>query len=144
MKKATKKLEALAARLKEIQSYKVQVGVFSNAQHPLGGGTIAEVATRNHFGAPGVPARPFLSIAAVQSARFIADVWKRELTSDHTPQEVFDAVGTAQVTAVRETILDRKVPPPNAASTIKRKQSDIPLVDSETLLDHIEYKVVKK
>lgn len=141
---AHRKLREMRARLVTIQAHKIEVGVFSQAEHPLGGGTIAEVAIKNHFGAPGVPARPFLSIAAATSARFIVAKWREAIKSNQTAAEVFDTVGTAQVVAVQETILDRKVPPPNAASTVRRKQSSTPLIDTGTLLDHIAYRVVAK
>ncbi len=109
--------------------------------------TIGEVATRNEFGL-GVPERSFLrawfDLNKSRIRREIADACKEALrpTRNGRPkrnkEQAMRDLGRRYVAEVRAWILDG-VPPPNAPSTIARKGSDTPLVDTGLMMRSISY-----
>lgn len=134
-----KKLERMNKVVRGLRGKTVRVGVFSTAQHPSGGGTVAEVAVKNHFGFGNTPARPIITTEVLTDPAVTASFvlgYKSNLSAD----AILTRVGERAVEAVKERIRNR-IPPPNRPSTIARKGSDIPLIDTETLINSIEYKV---
>lgn len=142
---ATDRIEDLRRQLLRIKKTKIIVGVQGqNAArvHPLGrqGQTVGEVAIANHYGTTNVPARPFLTIAKQRHAAQIKRVFAAAVKSGREPQVVGELVGAYVVGLVQETISDR-IPPPNAPSTIEKKQSDTPLIDTGILRQSIDFVV---
>lgn len=123
---------------------KVMVGIQGeNAArvHPNGGGqTVGEIALANHYGTSNAPARPFLTVTLARRKADISRVFAAAVKSGRTPQEIGDLVGLYVVGAVQETISDG-VPPPNAPSTIERKGSSTPLIDTGILRQSINHEV---
>lgn len=125
-------------KLAAIQDKKLYVGIQgkeASEQHrgDEPGVTVGEVAFKNYYGAPGVPARPWLRVAALEHSRTfglaaqkaISAVTKRGADVD----TALGLVGALMVGKVQETISDG-VPPPNSAKTIKGKGSSKPLIDT--------------
>ena len=138
-------LDELRKRVTAIGKLTIRVGVFgANASraHPSGGGSVGEIAIRNHYGAPGVPARPFLTYALRKHRRAIQETFRGVVASGATPEQVGELVGAFAAGAVQETISDR-IPPPNAPATVAAKGSDVPLIDSGILRQSISYEVTK-
>lgn len=110
---------------------------------------MVEMAKALHFGTRKIPPRPFLDDAIrenwpeVRKAITSSMVWRfKGLKAD--VQFSFAANEIAYI--VRQFITDGtyyKSHMPNAVSTIDRKGSDIPLVDSGQLVDHIVGEYVK-
>ena len=115
----------------------LRVGVLDEnaaSVHPNSNGeTVGNIAARNHYGAPGVPARPFLSITLAKNRAKIAKAGEMLLDNP-------DLLGAYVVGLVQETIADG-VPPPNSPATIAAKGSDTPLIDTGILRQSITYEV---
>lgn len=113
--------------------------------HAEAGGENIENAERHEFGL-GVPARPFVSgYADEQGARVVQrmrDAAAAGLRSGTVAQNL-DAV--AQVVAGEmQGRIAQGIPPPNAPSTIAKKGSSTPLIDTGQLRSSITGKLVTR
>lgn len=142
----------LRQQLKELDSSRVDVGVQGEAaakRHPNSEATVGEVAAWVHYGTVHIPPRPYLdhAIAAFSvdrkmiTKRVISDLVDGRKTS---VEETLVPIGEALLAAVRSSI-DSAISwaAPLALSTIKKKGSAAPLVDSGTLRDSTTYKITK-
>ena len=138
----------LAKELASLDSASVLVGIqgpAGDAAHGKSGLTVAEVASIHEFGR-GVPERSFLRATIDINQRRLdslllrlaAGVMAGKLTAGHA----LELMGETAVGMVIERI-DDHIPPPNAPSTIARKGSSTPLIDSAQLKGSITYKVVR-
>ena len=132
----------------------VRVGVLADkggsAGHGDSGMTVLQVATIHEFGAPaaGIPERSFIRRAATDkepevakmSARAARDVVEGRKTSERA----LDVLGTWFSAEVKKTITEQDIPPPLQSSTIERKGSSKPLVDTGQLVQSITHEVVKR
>ena len=123
------------------------------SQVPEGGTTtLAGYASANEFGAVNsdgsvrVPERSFLRSTLDENEGRYGDGLERALGAvvdgTDTVEHAFGIVGERAVGDVRRKIGGR-VPPPNAPSTIRRKKSSMPLIDSGHLRQSIDHVVVK-
>lgn len=133
----------LAGVLKKIakSSPTVEVGFLSGATYP-DGTSVAVVAAANEFGVPsrGQPPRPFFRnmIADKQASwpKAIEENYKR--TGDlHT---TFDRMGQGIKGQLQDSIR-QLTDPPLAASTVRRKGHDKPLIDTGHMLNSVDYRV---
>lgn len=128
-------------RFGRIDASSVDVGFFSTARYPEGQ-LVAEVAAYNEFGTRAIPERPFfrgslrrMGDGALESAaEAVADA-ELNLT-----RAGVDAVGAAAASLLQEAIVDLREPP-NAPSTIERKGSTNPLVDTGVLRQSVTHRV---
>lgn len=108
--------------------------------------TLAQVAEWNEFGTSRIPARPFIR-GFVDDRREDIMTWIKRATErvakGVAPEEAFEIVGLRIQSGMQKRIADG-VPPPNAASTIARKGSSKPLINTGQLRSSITYKVVVK
>ena len=106
--------------------------------------TVAQVAAKNHFGAPGVPARPFITIALRRKQAPITkvvDAALKAVTEGRSSGErALELVGLFVQGQIQETISEG-VAPPNSPQTIARKGSSKPLIDTGQLRQSITYAV---
>lgn len=142
-----KGLDALTKRLAEIgKGYTLTVGVHGEeggAPAKGSGTTLLEVATINEFGL-GVPERSFIRDWADASES------KRKEDLRKVGQAIltgaFDVpTGLGRLGALYQGEIQNRmaagIPPPNAASTIARKGSSTPLIDTGQLRSSILWKV---
>lgn len=145
---ALKKLAGMFER----EELSVLVGVPSGAgSYPSENGrpalNIATVAAVNEFGtADGrIPARPFLRPAMEEGTpKFvrIAEIDLPDILLGKQPlTRMLHRMGNVAVGMVQQKITDVKTPP-NAASTIAKKGSDNPLIDTGALRQSINYEVI--
>jgi hypothetical protein len=149
------KWNALLARAYGLHDAHVKVGVLK----AKGGGqaipgasiTIVDLAAIHEFGSPeaGVPERSYIRSTfrnAVWLPSLQAQLARKVVTGGMSPRQALGILGAKSVAEVRKTITDRKTegpePQENAQSTIDRKGSDVPLVDTGRLLQSIAYEVV--
>lgn len=142
---AYEKLRALGSETKT-----VVVGVLgadASQQHGEVHGkpvTVAQVAQWNHYGTSTIPARPAITIALLRNEavlkRLRARLAKGLLMEKLTMDQALALLGEAAVGMVKQEIADG-VPPPNAPSTIARKGSSKPLIDTGQLRNSITYAV---
>lgn len=118
----------------------VAVGVFAG-EHP-DGGSLVDIATWNHEGTDTIPARPFLRIGlqSPEMLRAIERAGKLVLEGKLTAEQAARLLGEKGRGEVIKAI-SAHIPPPNAPSTVARKKSNTPLVDTGVLRSKIASKV---
>jgi hypothetical protein len=142
-------LAALAQRL--AGKARVRVGVLSDEPKASGDGndsamTLLDVAARNEFGAPaaGVPQRSFIRATVDQEQARIRAMQSSQATriisGDTTPEIALEQIGAVVQGSIQARIA-RGIDPPNAPSTVARKGSSKPLVDTGQLRSSITYVV---
>jgi hypothetical protein len=124
----------------------LDVGVFgpkAEERHKDSDATVGEIAVYHEFGL-GVPERSFIRAWFEQNSRTVIDdmraglirVLKRELT----PEQLADLLGQKYVGQIQARMA-AGIPPPLAESTIARKGSSIPLIDTGQLRSAVTYEV---
>ena len=135
-KKLQAALEKIAREVKSSAS--VEVGFFPDATYP-DGTKVAMVAAIQEFGAPSksIPPRPFFRSAIREHAH----EWGGQLAgmlrrTEYDVAASLEAVGMVIQGQVQLSIRDTDAPP-NAASTIKRKGFNDPLIDTGQMLNSV-------
>lgn len=145
---------ALVDRIYGMGSPKIRVGILDGdvPKEPSGGDavTLLQVATWNHFGvenadgSPHIPARPFISAWFDENeARLrqeLAILMRAVVAGKYTKEQILALMGQRCVGEIQARIAEG-VDPPNAESTIKRKGSSKPLIDTGQLRSGVTYKV---
>lgn len=109
--------------------------------------TVLDVALWNHYGTANIPARPFLSLYFdTQTARVqerAATLFRSVVAGKRTRLEALDLLGQVFVGDIQRamTVGYFGSYPGNADSTIARKGSATPLVDTGQLRSSITYRV---
>lgn len=133
-------LEDIASRFKDGGT--VRVGFLENATYP-DGTPVALVAMIQDFGAPraGIPPRPFFrNMVREKSPEWPAAIRQLLIDNDYDVQKVLALTGEAIAGQLRQSIIDTNEPP-LAASTIRRKGHDKPLVDTGHMLNSVDFEV---
>lgn len=119
-----------------------------NAKQAESGLTLAELATILHFGTENghIPARPFLTLAFDKHRDELVEMGGKLiggiLDGKMTVEKALNILGASLANFAKREITDGSgVPPPNAPSTVRRKGSDRPLVDTGRLLGAINWSV---
>lgn len=135
-------LKDLAKRLEG--ATRVLVGVPEGAGVYEDGITIATIAAVNNFGSADgkIPPRPFLAPAiekgAPQYQRLAEVMIPKVLSGEMAMKTLLEQMGNLAEGHVKQEITDLKTPA-NAESTIAKKGSDNPLIDSGHLRQSIRY-----
>nr|WP_256473548.1 hypothetical protein [Neisseria sp. HSC-16F19] len=131
-------------RLREIaaqaRNTKVRVGIVEQATYE-NGQSVAQVAFWNEYGTAHIPPRPFFRNTIAENK----DVWPQKAAqllqnNDYDIQATLAQMGEGIQGDLVESI-QQFTDPANAASTVKRKGFDKPLIDSGTLWRSIGYEV---
>lgn len=88
-----------------------------------------------------IPPRPWLIPGVESAVQDINDIIEQSLIKAKGTDETLEAVGAIAAGAVQQYMTDLKEPP-NAKSTIKKKGSDNPLIDSGALRASVTHKIV--
>lgn len=138
---------ALDQLRKELAQYRgnshVTVGIHEVALQPESGDlTMAQLGAVQHFGTEDgrIPARPWLDIGVESGTQEILDTIRSGASRGLPLDAVLEQVGVVAVGAVQEYMTDLKTPP-NAPSTIERKGSDNPLIDTGAMRAAVSYAV---
>lgn len=135
---------AIKKRVGEVGDLVLQIGVRDSSR--AGDGiSNAELASIHEFGTEHVPERSFIRSTMDEHreeyARILAAEARKVIEGKRTPALSMDLMGQ-KVASDMQRKIEQGVPPPNADSTIKRKGSSKPLVDSGQLKNAITYRVV--
>ena len=161
----------LVRQLEYLATHQVQIGIFADTERE-GGVPMLVIAAANEFGARvpkqfktthvqgpwgstkerdesakwfNIPERSFLRAWFDENAAILQDTMERLLAQvvdgKITGHAALEAIGGYVVTHVQAYMVDLKTPP-NAPSTIRRKGSSNPLIDTGQLKDSITWKVV--
>ena len=130
--------------LKKLSELEVQVG-FQGDQTAEDGTSLAEIAAYNELGTSTIPARPFMKQSFENHEDELRAACERvnaALASSKSVEQALDALGVAIKGLVQTEIVDGGFTE-NAPSTIKKKGSDKPLIDTGTMRQSVNY-VVKR
>lgn len=109
--------------------------------------TVLQVAMWNEFGTEHIPERSFLRAWFDENESKCREAVKRMASSvlagKYKPEQALQLVAQRFVGEIQKRMA-QGVPPPNAASTIARKGSDKPLIDTGQLRSSISYVVEPK
>lgn len=101
----------------------------------------AEVAAFNEFG---TPERPFMRISVDSNKEkifdFVLKTQRSVVDGTTTVKGGLDRIGVFMGTLIKKSIRDLRTPP-NAPSTIKKKGSSNPLIDSAQMLNGVDHKI---
>lgn len=143
IKGGDKLLEKLAQLAKMAENpATLRVGFLESATYP-DGKPVAMIAAIQDFGAPGVgiPPRPFFRNMIANKRgewpKAIADLLK---ANDYDAKKTLEIAGQAIAGQLRQSIINTNEPP-LAASTIARKGSAKPLVDTGHMLNSVDFEV---
>jgi hypothetical protein len=140
-----KGLKALLNRVLASKNGGITVGVHAaegGAAEP-GGATVADVATWNHFGTSRIPPRPFLTNwfdANIQEVSTRLKAAGAAIVKGDDPYKALQRVALWAEGGVKRYIAEG-VPPDNADSTVAKKGSSKPLIDTGQLRSSIRGKV---
>lgn len=132
------------AELKKLAESEIQVG-FQSDQTYEDGTSLAEIAAINELGSSDTPARPFMRQsfenheAELQAA---CDRANAILSNGGTAEQALNQLGVFCRGLVQEEIVEGGFAP-NAESTIKKKGSEQPLIDTGYMRQSVNY-VVKR
>lgn len=100
----------------------------------------AQIGAMNHFGTDRIPARPWLDVGVASASQEVLDTIA-EAIEDGEPMDVaLNRVGLVAVAGV-QNYMDELSSPANAPSTVKRKGTDNPLIDTGELKQSVNYKI---
>ena len=145
--KSVNNIPRLMKVLNELESYAVEVGIFGDGEY----GMIARV---HEFGTTiqtkkasiVIPERSFMRSTFDEKekewSKFILKQLQNVLDFKIDVQTMLGRLGAKMVADIQEKITDIRTPP-NAASTIAKKGSSNPLIDTGGLRMRITYRVVK-
>ena len=131
---------------KRYKSKFVEVGVPANSGSYEDGNSTVSVAVIQEFGLPSknIPERPFLRtgvrLAKKSISKAIEQAVKNAKTNPEAMDSVLNTIGILAVNSIRQSIEDR-IYEANQESTIKKKGSDTPLVDTGHLRQSIIWRV---
>lgn len=137
--------ERFFAQIEELKQNQVFVGFQAGQVADDRGVDMAQIAMFNELGTSTAPARPFLRDSVDENEDVIRDQCGKELkklTTGATAETVLKRVGALGVRLVQEKIVSGSFKP-NAPSTIRKKGSDNPLIDTDLMRQSVKY-VVKK
>lgn len=137
-----KKFEKL---LKELGQLEVRIGIQQRETNE-DGVDLVDIAMFNELGTVHIPSRPFLrdSVDANgdQINNFLQSM-KKELLKGGSAEDVLKKIGVFQKGLVQEQIVKGDFAP-NSEETVRRKGSDIPLVDTGRMRQSVNYVIQQK
>lgn len=87
-----------------------------------------------------IPARPWLAPGVASASQEIIATIADGIEAGQTPDDTLEAVGLVAVGAVKQYMTELKTPP-NAASTIRKKGSSNPLIDTGAMRASVTHAV---
>ena len=139
-------VKGLLERIAALGEPKVYIGIPSSTNARQGASNNATIAAVHEMGAPSrnIPARPFL-IPTVQNnadkyTNLMAQGFRNALQDKEKAAEVYEKIGLVASSDVKDYIVSGQFVPLKQ-STIDRKGSSKPLIDTGELRNSISYKV---
>lgn len=141
----TKEGKAFKKALKELDKYEVRIGYQEGASYP-DGTPVIQVAMWNELGTVNIPPRPFLRQTADNNEAKIQSNMKSaaiKIANGSTAETVLNELGVFGKGLLQKEIKNGEFTP-NAPSTVKKKGSDRPLIDTGLLRQSANYVIKKK
>lgn len=142
----TKEGERFFKEMAELKRLSCRVGYKAGEAVEPSGADVADVALFNEFGTYRIPARPFLRDSVDNNAGKIETVCKAQLESvahGKSAAAAFAAIYEMQAALIRDTIAGGGFAP-NAESTVAKKHSSKPLIDTGTMMQSVGFEIRAK
>lgn len=134
------------AAIKELEKLQVRVGFQAGEAAEKDGVDIANIAMWNEVGTSRAPSRPFLRMSVDDNTDKISKMCQaqvKRLAQGATAQEILQTLGAFQKGLIQAKIGDGEFKP-NAASTIRKKKSDHPLIDTGRMRQSVSFVIKPK
>ena len=139
--------EKFYAEIEKLKKLQVRVGFQQGTAQEEDGTDICDVVMWNELGTSSTPSRPFLAMSVDDNADKINAFLKGQLKllaqGRTTAEGILKAIGVFQKGLIQEKIKSGDFEP-NAPSTIAKKGSDKPLIDTGTMRQSVNFAVTKK
>lgn len=120
----------------------LEVGFFKESTYP-NGEFVANVAKDNEFGRAKIPPRPFFRNCNSQNQKKWFDFFGKNLIAGKGLNNCYELLGEM----IRSDIIlsiNRFTTPPNAPSTIAKKKSSHPLIDSGKMRQSVNFQIKER
>jgi hypothetical protein len=137
------KLERIIRNVSDRSASKVRVGFPATAIYP-DGTPVATVAITHEYGAPSrnIPSRPFMrNTVAEKSAGWPETLAKLLKDNDYDSRKTLEQMGQIVVDQIKDTIRGQDFVP-LAPSTLAKKDTDLILIETELLINSIDFEVL--
>lgn len=134
-------LDAVLQKLK-LQFGTVEVGFFKGSAKYKGGKDVTTVARDNDQGTKRIPERPFMIPAGNKAANKTINITVQSIAGGMDEQQALSKAAIMFKNAIQREITNLKEPP-NAESTIFKKGSSNPLIDTGVMRSKVEWKFKK-
>lgn len=142
----TREGEWLKKVIKECDDKEICVGFNASSGTEEDGTSIVDIAAWNEFGTENIPSRPFMRDTMRNNREeinsFLASSMKRMMNGSE-PEKVMNQVGSKVKGMMQKEIRDGEFEP-NKPSTIAKKGSDKPLIDTGRMRQSVIYIVRQK
>ena len=138
--------ERFFAEIEKLKELQVFVGFQSGEVKDDRGVDMAQIAMWNELGTSTSPSRPFLRMSVDENESKIRAMGGKNLktlTSGGTAETILKQTGAFGASLVQEKIGSGSFEP-NAPSTIRKKGSDHPLIDTGRMRQSVKYVIKKK
>ena len=133
--------------LSDVSDLEIGVGFNAKSGSYPDGTSVTMVAAWNELGTENIPSRPFMRQMMEKEERNINNYLKRYLkmacTGDLTTEAALDKIGNYLKYKIKESIREGEYEP-NAPSTIAKKGSSVPLIDTRQMYRSVIYEVTGK
>lgn len=132
--------------LKELADKEVRIGFQHGKATEEDGTDICDVAAWNELGTVNMPSRPFLRKSVDENEGKINSFLKskkKDLIRGVSAEQVLKEIGIFQKDLIQEKITDGSFAP-NAESTVKKKGSSKPLIDTGRMRQSVNYEIKQK
>jgi hypothetical protein len=124
---------------------RIDVGILEDEAHGDDAITMLELGTIHEFGTDTIPERSFIRAWFDEEEPELrikfAELMKSVVEGKRTKDEILELMGLYCVGRIQAR-MSEGVPPPNAPSTVARKHSSTPLIDTGILRSSVSYRVV--
>lgn len=132
--------------LKEMAEMEVRVGFQRGKDTEDNGTDVCDIAAWNELGTVNMPSRPFLRKSVDENESKINNFLqskKKDLVRGVSAEKVLKEIGIFQKDLIQEKITEGDFAP-NAESTIKKKGSSKPLIDTGRMRQSVNFVIQKK
>lgn len=132
--------------LKEMAEMEVRVGFQKDKATEDNGTDVCDIAAWNELGTVNMPSRPFLRKSVDENESKINNFLqskKKDLVRGVSAEKVLKEIGIFQKDLIQEKITEGDFAP-NAESTIKKKGSSKPLIDTGRMRQSVNFVIQKK
>lgn len=135
------------AEIEKLKTLRVKIGFQQGKEQEDDGTDLCDIALWNELGTSSIPSRPFMRDAVDKHRdeidKFLDQQFSLLAKGKTTAEMMMKSIGVFVKGLVQQEIVDGTFEP-NAPSTIKRKKSDKPLIDTGKMRQSVNFVVVDK